>query len=221
MKARRRAPSTRRSQQWRLLICVIVCILPPRLAASQDLTGTLVGTVKDEQGAVLAGSLVRVTSPALIGGPATMITNERGQFRFPLLPPGPYVLDIQRQGFAPYHGEDIRIGTGATLERTVTLKLAGVAESIVVQPSGSHIEARSSGFETRFGRESIELIPTRRYSMFDFMRAAPGVSPTSPSSGIGQHHVHVRLWWQREPVPHRWHELHLPVRWRIACRAER
>ena len=201
--------------------CLAVCVLLPRVAAAQDLTGALVGTVKDEQGAVLPGALVRVTSPALIGGPATMTTNERGQLRFPLLPPGSYVLDIELQGFAPYHEEDIRIGAGATLERTVVLKLAGVAESIVVEGSGSRIEARSSGFETRFGPESLRAIPTRRYSMFDFIRAAPGVSPTSPSSGIGQHHVHVRLRRQREPVPHRRHELHLPVRRRLARRAER
>ena len=112
-----------------------------------------------------------------------MTTNERGQLRFPNLPPGSYTLDIEMQGFAPYHEEDIRIGAGATLERTVVLKLAGVAESIVVEGAGSRIEARSSGFETRFGSEDLKTIPTRRYSMFDLIRAAPGVSPTSPSSG--------------------------------------
>ena len=38
-------------------------------------------------------------APALIGGPATLTTNEKGHLRFPALPPGPYVLDIQFQGF--------------------------------------------------------------------------------------------------------------------------
>ena len=42
------------------------------------------------------------------------------------------------------------------------------------------IEARGSGFETRFGPEDLKTIPVRRFSMFDFIRAAPGVSPTSP-----------------------------------------
>jgi outer membrane receptor protein involved in Fe transport len=153
------------------------------VAVAQDLTGALVGTVKDEQGAVLPDALVRVTSPALIGGPVTITSNARGQLRFALLPPGSYALDVELQGFARYHEENIRIGASATLERTVVLKLAGVAESIVVEGSGSRIEARSSGFETRFGSESLPVIPTRRYSMFDFMKAAPGVSPTSPSSG--------------------------------------
>src|SRR6266403_847073 len=115
--------------RWRrclLLSVAAACVLLPRIAAAQALTGALVGTVKDEQGAVLPGALVRVTSPALIGGPTTTTTNEKGQLRFPVLPPGPYLLEIERQGFATYREDDVRIGAGATLERTAVLKLAGV-----------------------------------------------------------------------------------------------
>ena len=166
-----------------ILLLTAAYVLQPRIAAAQGLTGALIGTVEDAQGGVLPGAAVRVSSPALIGGPRTVITNEKGQLRFPALPPGPYVLDIELQGFTPYHEEDIRIGAGATIERTTVLNLAGVAESIVVQGAGSRLEARGSGFETRFGPEYLKTIPTRRYSMFDFIRAAPGVSPTSPASG--------------------------------------
>ena len=161
----------------------LTCILLPRPAAAQGLTGALIGTVNDDQGGVLPGADVRVGSPALIGGPARLVTNEKGQLRFLALPPGLYVLDISLLGFATYHEEDIRIGAGATIERTTMLRVAGVEESIVVQGAGSRIEARDPGFGTRFGQDDLTAIPTRRASMFDFIRAAPGISPTSPSSG--------------------------------------
>jgi hypothetical protein len=64
----------------------------------------------------------------------------------------------------------------------VVLSLKNIEESVVVEGTGSRIEARGSGFETRFGPEDLRAIPTRRFSMFDFVRAAPGVSPTSPGS---------------------------------------
>jgi hypothetical protein len=127
------------------VLLVGACALLPRLADAQTLTGVLVGTVKDEQGAVLPDAQVRVTSSELIGGPAVVTTNGRGQLRFPILPPGTYVLDIELPGFAPYHESDIRIGAGATLERTVVLRIAGIAESVVVQEPGSRIEARAAG----------------------------------------------------------------------------
>ncbi len=166
-----------------LFLLAAACVLPPHLASAQGLTGALIGTVKDAQGGVLTGAVVRVSAPELIGGSATLTTNEKGQLRFPALPPGRYVLDIEVQGFSAYHEEDIRIWGGATIERTAVLKLAGIEESVVVEGAGSRIEARGSGFETRFGPEDLKAIPARRFSMFDFIRAAPGVSPTSPGSG--------------------------------------
>ncbi|MEO5896490.1 MAG: TonB-dependent receptor [Vicinamibacterales bacterium] len=157
-------------------------ILHVHMAAAQGLTGALIGTVKDAQGGVLPGAVVRLSSPALIGGAETVTTNEKGQLRFPALPPGQYVMHIEAQRFSAYHEEDIRIGVGATIERTAVLNIAGIEESLVVEGAGSRIEARGSGFETRFGPEDLRTIPVRRFSMFDLIRAAPGVSPTSPGS---------------------------------------
>jgi len=166
-----------------MLLLVAGSVLLPVMTSAQGLTGTLIGSVKDEQGGVLAGATVRLSSPALIGGPLTADTDERGRVRFPVLTPGLYALDIELHGFKSYHEPDIRIGTGATIERTAVLKVGGIEESLVVEGAGSRIEARGSGFETRFGPDDLRTIPVRRFSMFDFIRAAPGVSPTSPGNG--------------------------------------
>jgi hypothetical protein len=165
------------------IILLTACLSQPHLAAAQGLTGTLIGTVRDGQGATVPGSQVRLTSQALIGGPRTILTDESGRFRFSNLTPGSYTLEVDVPGFASYHEDDMRIGAGSTLERRVELEVQGVAESIVVEGTGSRAEARDSGFETHFGQEYLKDIPTRRYSFFDMIRAAPGVSPTSPSSG--------------------------------------
>ena len=53
------------------------CVLASLQTDAQVLTGALVGTVKDEHGAVLPGAVVRVTSPALISGPAIFIDPRR------------------------------------------------------------------------------------------------------------------------------------------------
>src|SRR5262249_5535265 len=89
---------------WGFLLFVVACsVLLPHVAAGQALTGALIGTVKDDQGGVLPGAGVRVSSPALIGGPVSVTTNDKGQLRFPVLPPGSYVLEISISGFAPFH----------------------------------------------------------------------------------------------------------------------
>ena len=164
-----------------LLLFAIAFATQPAAAAAQTLTGALVGTVKDAQGRVLQGAIARLTSHAL-AGVQTQTTNESGQLRFPALPPGQYVLDIEAPGFTPYREDEVRVGVGATLERTIVLHVAGVRESVVVGGSGSQIEVRNSGFETRSEFEELQAIPTRRFSMFDLLRVAPGVSPTSPGT---------------------------------------
>ena len=116
-----------------ILMISAALVLQAGIAVAQDVTGTLMGTVRDGQGGVLRGATVRVNSTALIGGPQAVTTNELGRLRFPALPPGSYTLDVEASGFGPYHEENIRIGVGATIERTVVLKLASIAESLVVQ----------------------------------------------------------------------------------------
>src|SRR6266852_2707395 len=60
-----------------LMVLIAACILLPRMVAGQSLSGALVGTVKDKQGGILPGALVRVSSPALIGGLGKSTTNEK------------------------------------------------------------------------------------------------------------------------------------------------
>jgi hypothetical protein len=145
------------------------------------LTGVLVGVVRDAQGAVVPNAVVRVTSPSLVSGTMDVTTNPRGQFRLRALAPGVYVLDVEAAGFATRREEGITIGAGQTIERIVVVGLATLNATVVVATAGSRLDARSSGFETRFGRDDLLAIPVRRYSMFDLIKASPGISPTSPS----------------------------------------
>jgi hypothetical protein len=150
---------------------------------AQSLTGALAGTVRDSDGGVLPAAAIRLTSAALMTGEERTTSNERGQWRFPVLPPGQYALTVELPpAFAAYRQPGLSIGAGETLDLAVVLQLAGVAETVTVDASAG-INSRSSGFETRFGPDYIRTIPSRRFSMFDLIRSAPGVSPTSPGSG--------------------------------------
>lgn len=168
---------------WPLALIAAVSIVQPSNLTAQSLTGALIGTVKDAHGAGVPDAVVRIRSTALIGGSLEVRTNEKGQLRFPVLPPGTYEVEITKPGFRTAVVSGIEIGGGDTLERSVVLQPASVAEAIVVRGESSRLAGRQPGFRTRFGAEDLRTIPTRRASMFDFIRAAPGISPTSPSSG--------------------------------------
>src|SRR5829696_2849025 len=122
-------------------ILIVAWLLLPAVSSGQSLTGALIGTVVDPDGGVLPGAAVHVTSPALIGGAAKVAADRQGHFRFPVLPPGVYVLEVSGEGFATSREENIRVDAGATIERIVGLQLKTLETTVVVQTSGSRIEA--------------------------------------------------------------------------------
>ena len=65
------------------------------MAGGQGLTATLIGTVRDEQGGVLPGANVSISSHERAGEPNTQPTNEKGQLRFQALLPGLYTIEVR------------------------------------------------------------------------------------------------------------------------------
>ena len=93
-----------------VLAVAAACVLWPAAGLAQGVTGALIGTVRSADGGVISGATARLESPALIGGPRSVTTNERGHLRFVSLPPGLYTLEIAMAGFATYRGEHIEVG---------------------------------------------------------------------------------------------------------------
>src|SRR5262245_39402413 len=111
--------------------CWLLAAVAP--ATAQILTGNVIGIVRDDQGGVLPGASVTLTSAtALPQGPMTQPTDARGQYRFIGLQPGTYELTVALQGFATYDERDIRVEVNGTVERTVPMKLAAVSETVTV-----------------------------------------------------------------------------------------
>jgi hypothetical protein len=71
--------------------------MPVSGAAAQETRGSILGTVKDQSGGVLAGMVVVVTNEET-NVAAEVVTNERGYFEVPYLVPVTYRLSIRLKG---------------------------------------------------------------------------------------------------------------------------
>ena len=67
-------------------------------AQGQAVNGAIEGTVTDESGGVLPGVVVTVTNVDT-GETRSVVTNDRGVYRAPLLPLGAYRVSAELQGF--------------------------------------------------------------------------------------------------------------------------
>ena len=70
-------------------------------AQGQAVNGAIEGTVTDASGAVLPGVVVTVTNVDT-GETRSVMTNDRGVYRAPLLPLGAYRISAELQGFKKY-----------------------------------------------------------------------------------------------------------------------
>jgi outer membrane receptor protein involved in Fe transport len=165
-----------------LAVFAILALDGLEIAESQIITGNILGTVKDDSGAVVPGATATIRSPALLGGSATFLTNDKGQYRFLNLAPGFYSLTVEISGFRTYIEDGLRVQVGATIERNVSLPLAALAESITVTAESPLLDTKDSGQSTHYGNEYLQNTPIRRMSMFDLLKSAPGMSATKPGN---------------------------------------
>ena len=115
--------------------CALCLGLAAGGATGQQATGSILGRVVDEEGAVLPGAVVRVFAMTT-GWTHTAVTDADGSFRFPELPPGPYHVSAELEGFAIREAEvDLRFATAASIELRLTVQ--SIKETITVTSSGS------------------------------------------------------------------------------------
>ena len=90
-----------------------VCLVLVAAATGWAQDGVITGRVTDPSGATLPGVDVSLTSPALLGG-RVAVSDEQGNYRFGLLPPGVYSVRFQLQGFGTVIREGITLTPGFT-----------------------------------------------------------------------------------------------------------
>ena len=159
-----------------LCLGLLVAVTAP--AWAQRTTGEIIGKVTDESGAVLPGVTVTLRGPGVAGAP-TAVTSETGVYRFPVLPPGTYDVLYELSGFATLKREAIPIAVGNTVELDVTLKVSTLSETVTVTGESPVVNLASAQVSTSYNREWLWNAPVRRFSYFDLINEAPGVSQTS------------------------------------------
>jgi hypothetical protein len=146
---------------------------------AQSLTGSITGSIKDEQGAVLPGVTVTLTGKQ---GAKTQVTDSSGVYRFPALEVGTYDIVAELSGFAKATRTAIAISPGNELAVDLSLKVAGVAESVIVTGDSPIVDVKSSATQTTISQSLLFSAPITRTAI-NVINYAPGVNSSSAYGG--------------------------------------
>jgi hypothetical protein len=163
-----------------LLLAALVMAAAAGVEA-QSLTGTITGTVRDEQGAVLPGVSVTLTGRT---GSQTTVTDSEGAYRFPGLEPGMYIVLAELAGFQPTRQENVSVSIGTSATIDVALKIKGPQEAITVLAESPVVDVRSSATDTKLSQELLANAPITRTAI-NVLNYAPGINNSSAYGGDG------------------------------------
>src|SRR5215813_10095318 len=131
-------------------------------AHGQATTGSIRGTVTDQNGAVVSGAKVTLTRKAT-GGTQTTQTTGSGQFEFTnLLPANDYSVSVEAQNFKVASLTDIRVSVNQNTDLPVQLVPGQVTETVTVTAGGAElVDTTSANLSKAFSsRQVVELAQT-------------------------------------------------------------
>ena len=100
--------------------------------SAQNVTGTILGTVSDAKGGVVANATVTITNSDQRIVVRTVSTDEHGQYVLPLLPVGRYIVTVEIAGFKKAVQSGIVLNVDDRIAVNFSLEVGSVNESVSV-----------------------------------------------------------------------------------------
>jgi len=155
---------------------IIVMVLLASTAWGQS-SGSISGTVKDSTGAAITGASVTVVNPAK-SITQTASTNAEGDFVFPQLPPGTYIIRVEKAGFKKVEKSNVNLSTGDRLNAgDFSLEIGQVTEAIQIQADAGQLLIKSESGERSdlVSGQQLRSIGINGRNVIDLARLTPGV----------------------------------------------
>jgi hypothetical protein len=170
---------------------VFVLVFLPAAAFAQS---SITGVVRDTSGAVLPGVTVEASSPALIEGSKSAVTDANGIYRVVDLRPGPYVVTFALQGFNTLKREGIQLPAEFTATVNAELSVGTLQETVTVSGEAPIVDIRSSGTQIQVERDTLEALPgTGRLALLNTLLPGANLTNSTERSAGGNDRTQTRF----------------------------
>jgi hypothetical protein len=162
----------------RLSLVVAIALFATAPLWAQSTTGTVQGTVTDNQDAVVPGATVTLRNTQT-NATRTLVTDGSGNYRFLNLPVGVYALTVELPGFSKYARDGITLSLNQDAVIDVKIQPATISESIEVTADAPLLNTTTPEVGVRFDQKRVSELPLAGASFRDVFAvalSAPGVS---------------------------------------------
>jgi hypothetical protein len=174
---------------YTLCLAALMALFGGAYANAQFDNGSLVGTIRDATGAVVAGAEVTATSDAT-GSVSKATSSGAGEYEIPSLRVGTYTITANATGYAQAQATNISISVGGRQRIDLTMQVGSTQTTVEVTGVALQLETESSQRgQTITGYQSAALpLVSRNYSdllgLVTGVRQAPTAATTTSISSL-------------------------------------
>lgn len=147
---------------------------------AQQITGSIVGTVKDPQGAVVNTAAIRATNVDT-GFSRSAPANGYGEFRIDYLPVGNYTVQVDAAGFKRFVQKNMVVTVDQTQELQVVLEVGAQSQTITVSTAPPLVNTANAELGTTIEQSEVIGLPLVNRNAYAELSLTPGVMANSAS----------------------------------------
>ena len=160
---------------WLALIALSFVISPNNMSA-QTSYGSVVGTVTDPAGSVVAGAQVQLTNKGTNAKQAS-VTGTAGTYTFINLNPGEYSITVTNQGFKAATNSQVSVNIGGVTRADLALQIGDVSQSVTVTGASSSIQTDSASLGGVIEGVQVLEAPLNGRNVNNLLDFVPAVIP--------------------------------------------
>jgi hypothetical protein len=163
-------------------LALLILVLGVTIAAfGQQITGTIVGTVKDSQGAVVNTATVKATNVDT-GYSRSVPTNGLGEYRIDYLPVGNYTVEATAPSFERYVQKNVALDVDQELSVEISLAVGAATQTVTVTTAPPQVNTSNPVLGVTLEPEDIVGLPMVNRNIYSLVSLTPGVMANNNSS---------------------------------------
>jgi hypothetical protein len=171
----------------RFLASLVLVLCGGLTAYGQQITGTIAGTVKDEQGALVTSATVKAINIDT-GLSRSATTTADGTYLIQYLPVGSYTVEVEASGFKRFVQQNVVLAVDQTQALNVTLSVGGQSQIVTVTEAPPLVDTSTAELGRTVQPAEIIGLPLVNRNAYAELSLTPGVqsnsaSPSSNPSG--------------------------------------
>ena len=162
-----------------LILALLIC---PSSRAQKD-TGSIVGTVRDQSGANVAGAKVTVRD---VDRGASFVTtsNGVGEYIASPLKIGRYTVSVEKEGFKTAVAGPVELKIQDRMAVDVTLQVGVATEKVTVEATAVRLETETSDLGQVVDSRRVSTLPLNGRNFAQLAQLGVGVAPSEPGSRV-------------------------------------